>query len=98
MKSNCCHSNLHILENGQHICVNAECENYLSSVKFLYKDRIWNNVFALFLFIFIFLFTFNDYSFNKAAITNSSDALSRMHPNKPLTEENLMSELKDQQI
>jgi hypothetical protein len=98
MKSNCCHSNLNIQENGQNICINEKCENYLSSIDFLYKDRIWNNLFALFLFIFIFLFTFNDYSFNKNPITNSKDALLKMHQNEPLTESNLKAELKDQEV
>jgi hypothetical protein len=98
MKSNCCHSNLHIQENGQHICTNDKCENYLASVDFLYKERIWNNLFALFFFIFIFLFTFNDYSFNKNAIGNSADALLKMRQNQPLTDESLKNELKEQEI
>ncbi len=98
MKSNCCHSNLHIQENGRNICINDKCESYLSSIEFLYKARIWNNLFALFLFIFIFLFTFNDYSYNKNPIANLNDALLKMHQNEPLTEDNLKNELKTQEV
>jgi hypothetical protein len=98
MKSNCCHSKLHIQENGRNICINDKCENYLSSIEYLYKGRTWNNVFALFLFIFIFLFTFNDYSFNKNLIVNFDETILKMRQHEPLTEDNLRTELKNQEV
>jgi hypothetical protein len=78
--------------------MNPKCENYLGSVPFTYQPRIWNNLFAFFFFVFIFLFTFNDYSFNKNAITDSADALLKIQQNEPLTEDNLMIELKNQEV
>jgi hypothetical protein len=98
MKSSCCHSNLHYRENHQSVCVNQNCKNYLGDIDFLYTPRTWNNIFAFFLFIFIFLFTFNDYSFDKNPVKNSADALLKLHQSKPLTEESLKEELKEQDV
>ncbi len=98
MKTSCCHSKLAHQENNQTICMNSECENYLGSVPFTFHSRFWNKIFALFLFVFIFLFTFSDYSFTKNALIDSADALLKIKQNQPLTADNLMLELKNQEV
>ena len=98
MKSSCCHSKLVHKENENSICLNQECKNYLGHIEFHYGPRYWNNLFALFFFVFIFLFTFEDFSYNKNAITDAEDAMLQLHLNQPLTDENLKDEIKEQNI
>ena len=98
MKSSCCHSPLIYQEKNKAVCVNHECENYLGTIEFTYHPRFWNKLFTIFLAIFIFLFTFNDYSFNRNTVISPADAMLKIAQNEPLTDDNLMLELKTQEI
>ena len=97
MKTNCCHSKKVQLESDYHLCMNADCENYMRPTAILKSNKNWNNIFILFFSFFFFLITFNDFSISGPSSTNLLQKTFKADV-KPLNKENVRQELDSNHI
>jgi hypothetical protein len=86
-RTKCCFTNRYQVNDGNAVCTNNNCTNYLGETQIMGRHRIKRFVTGVLFFLFLAVFTFDDYS-NTATVD-----LTFKKPLPALTSENLCTEL-----
>src|SRR5690349_2721824 len=91
-RTKCCFTKHYQVNDGNAVCTNSKCANYLGETNILRRHRVKRIVTGALFFLFLAVFTFDDYSH-----TVTHDLVFKRPP-APLNAENLSTELRKAKV